>query len=232
MSAEGGSRRVGNIKRYKIVVLGALLVVVALLAARRPKEPEPGRFQFRPPVQAETVTPAALQEGVTEGKADEEASSRASSYPSGSSEEGVAQGRQDEEVEEEEQSPADSTGLEETEFDPQEAKDEALAEVRQYEENLATVLWTYNPNARKARLKAAELAERAGEIEGWVQAQDNRVDWTDQEKKEWDAQRDVWLGHASELKEVSRRLVGSHGTRRKVRNIARDMRKRLETEQD
>lgn len=216
-------------KRYRVVILGLLLLILALLAGRKLREPEPVRFQSPPPKGLTGVVPAALQAETQEVPAQAESDLEASSV------EPVAYGGEDAEPESKEEAAADSTEAEETEaeakeFDSREARDEALAEVRQFDEELAATLWTFNPNARKARLKAAELADRAENIEQWVKTQDSRVDWSGDEQKKWQAQRDIWLGHARELKDVSQRLVGTHGTRRKVRNIAREMKDRLESD--
>jgi hypothetical protein len=217
---------VGTIKRFRIVLLGALVLAMALLIARKPKEPGPERFPFRPPIEMIGAMPAAVQTDVPEDQAGgtsdpartESASDQSSARP-------VQRSEQDTEAEED--SEADSTEMEMPELDLEEAREEAMAEIRQFDEELAATLWTFNPNARKARLKAAELKDRAESIEQWVQTQDNRIDWAPEDRREWEAQRDIWLSHSSELKAVSQRLAGTRGTRRKVRNIAREMKDRL-----
>jgi len=224
---------VGKIKRYRLVILAAVCLLAALIVSRRPEDPKPPRMSFRPPVQSNKVMPAVPEPGSADAEAAQaQAQPRESSAESRSSDPSATdQGEEalaDSEEEPEEAEEEESADKDFPEFDPEEAKNEALEEVREFDKKLAETLWTFNPNARKARIKAAELNERADEIEGWIKVQDNRSDWSDEERKKWAAQRDVWVEHAGELKKVSTRLVGSRGTRRKVRIIAREMKDKLE----
>ena len=224
--------KVGTIKRYWLVILAAVCLLAVFVVSREPKLPEPARMSFRPPVRANKVVPAVSERSSADGEAAVDqaqpqtapAESRSSDSPAADAEE---EAMADSEGESEE-SEAESADEDITEFDPEEAKNEALAEVREFDKKLAETLWTFNPSARKSRIKAAELSDRANEIEQWIEVQDSRSDWSGDEQKEWAAQREVWVEHASELKRVSKRLVGSRGTRRKVRIIARELKDKLE----
>ena len=214
-----------TIKRFRIVLMGVAAIALALLLTREQKEPVPKRYPFEPPRPTEGTVPAALQ--------DELLKDQGQGVPGGTSAEvsleDISDGRVSATQEQGDEDPGEEPAEDEMPLvDLEEARAEAEAEVRLYEEDLARTLWTYNPNARKARLKAAELSDRADDIEQWVQTQDSRADWSPEEKKQWDAQRDVWLDHVAEMREVSQKLSKSRGTRRKVRNIAQEMKSRLE----
>jgi hypothetical protein len=214
-----------------LVILAAVCLLAVFILSRRPEDPEPPSMSFRSPAQSSRVMPAVPERGSSDGEAAHAQAQRRESPAEKRSSDPSTDPEEDDPADSEEESEKageESVDKDVPEFDPEEAKNEALAEVREFDEKLAETLWTFNPNARRARIKAAELSERANEIEGWIEVQDNRSDWSDEEQKEWAAQRDIWVEHASELRMVSDRLVGSRGTRRKVRIIAREMKDKLE----
>jgi hypothetical protein len=221
---------VSVIKRYQILILGVILLAVTILATRKPKESGPQETRSGPPVELTGLLPAAARPPATAVPAQVKSSAKRTESASDEPSKETATHVEEEartEVEEE-GAGEDSVKAEEPMFDPEKARGKALAQVREFDEELATTLGTFNPNARKARLKAADLMARAGNIEQWVEVQDNRTDWSADERKEWEAQRDIWLNHATDLREVSRRLTSSHGTRRKVRILARDLQDKLD----
>lgn len=111
----------------------------------------------------------------------------------------------------------------ELEFDPETARLEAVEKVNAFNSQLATTLGTFNPNARKVRMKAAELEARAESLDKWIAEQDLRTGLSQEDADKWQAQRSVWVEHSSQLKEVSRRLAATRGTTRKVRILAQEI---------
>jgi len=115
----------------------------------------------------------------------------------------------------------DSTTVEE-ECDPDAARGEALSKVQSFESQLAATLRTINPNARKVRLKALELTRKADDLDEWIREQD-KAGGTDCERREWKAQRSVWVSHSKDLRMIAKRLTATHGTKRKVRILAKEI---------
>ena len=111
----------------------------------------------------------------------------------------------------------------EIEFDPETARLEAVEEVDAFNSQLATTLGTFNPSARKVRMKAEELQARAERLDEWIAEQDSRTGLSQEDAEKWQAERSVWVEHSRQLREVSRRLSATRGTTRKVRILAREI---------
>jgi hypothetical protein len=212
------------LKEYRLIIMGAAALVLLVIAGRggpEEQQTEPLRYHsaFATKKRAR-VAPASESSGSerpeTASRGSEPASQDETS-PASVGEKAAA-----------EETPADSTGEgEKEEFDPEKARLKAVEEVNAFNEELASTLWSTNPNALKTRLKASELREKADGLDQWIKAQDTRSDMTPQERQEWQAQREVWVGQSRQLKQVAQRLTATRGTKRKVRILAQEIKDRV-----
>jgi hypothetical protein len=215
-SLSGGSKKVKWIKRYKLVLVGGLFVLLAVLVSNGNDSPA-RTYDFQQPPLPAAVSVTTVGDPLRHPAR----KTRQSPEKVAAKDEEVA-GRRDTEGEE---APADSTdedGLA-AEFDEEEVRGEAVAEVNDFNRQLASELRTANPNARKARIKAAELRQKAQDLDEWITSQDSKTNSTLEEQMEWRAQRQVWVSHAKELKMVAQRLSATRGTKRKVRILAKEI---------
>jgi hypothetical protein len=213
----GGSKQVKWIKRYKLALVGGLFVLLAVLVSHGKESPAPTYNFEKPPLPPAAVSVTAVGDPVRQPARE----TWQSPEKAKAKDEDVA-GRQDAEGEE---APADSTDEDDLagEFDEDEVRGEALAEVKDYNRQLASELRTVNPNARKARIRAEELRQKAQDLDEWITSQDSKTNSTPEEQMEWRAQRQVWVSHAIELKMVAQRLSATRGTKRKVRILAKEI---------
>jgi hypothetical protein len=213
------------IKEYRLIIMGAaalILLVIAGSGGRERQQPEPVRY--RSAFASERRAPAAAaSRRARDGRA---AAGARRSEPAQQEESPATIVRKDTAAVE---APVDSTAGEEGEsFDPEKARLKAVEEVREFNEKLASTLWSTNPNALKTRLKASELQETAEELDAWIKTQDARGNMTAQERQEWQAQREVWVAQSKQLKQVSLRLRATRGTKRKVHILAKEIKDRTE----
>lgn len=205
------------IKHHKLIVAGVFLLLVTLLVSSR-RDRERSSYDFE-----SAFKPPAAVNANSEDKTDRPQLKKRLETPVAPEpvEEEPQQGRD----ESREEAPADSSEIEEPEaaFDSEKAMGLALAEVRGFNEELANELRTINPNARKTRLKASQLREKAGELDEWIKSQDGKADMTLEERLTWQAQRQVWMDHANSLRNVAQRLSATRGTKRKVRILAKEI---------
>lgn len=204
------------IRRYRLVILGGVFLVFAIFASGRegireaPDERVAVSLTREPPAPA--PSPGENAVGRLKSSRSERQSSRSAPVRLASVEEPPG----DEAVE-------DSTGDAAVEFDPNQARASAQEEVKNFNAELAATLRTINPNARKTRIRAAGLRQKAGDLDDWIEAQDSSSSMTSEERQEWEAQRQVWVNHSRELKLIAQRLSATRGTKRKVRILAREI---------
>jgi hypothetical protein len=210
------------LKRYKLFLLGGACLLIALLVINRKESPRPA-IDFTGAGTPRVAVNASSQSGAAEKQ---EKKTEAKSEPPRAEAKRATRAH----VVSREEAPADSADRKtpEAEFDAEEARGEAMAQVQAFNEELATELGTFNPNARKTRLKAAELKRKAAELDGWIESQDTDMQMTAEERQTWQAQREVWVKHAKELRQVAQRLGATRGTKRKVRILAKEISDSLE----
>lgn len=203
--------------------MGGVLLALAVLLSSGKREHPPADFMLDSPSNAPSAATAALggepapRQAMDTGRKSEGTTAKATTPETAIA--GTA-----------EEAPADSTGEEapEAEFDEVAARGKAISEVESFNKELATELRTINPNAWKTKLKAAELRQKASDLDDWIKSQDGKAGMTRDERMDWEAQRDVWVGHAKEMRQVAQRLVATHGTKRKVRILAKEISDDLE----
>ena len=204
------------IKEYKLIILGALLLAVIVIAGRAGRAPEALSEEENPFGARLEATPAASL-----GDRQEEPARPGRDEPR--PEPPKPEIASKEETTPAEDAAADSSGEDEDEFDSAAAKLKAVEEVKAFNKELAATLRAFNPNALKTRLKAGELTTKAEELDSWIKSQDSRADMSHEDREAWQVQRDVWIEHSRDLKQVAQRLSASHGTKRKVRILAREL---------
>jgi hypothetical protein len=209
-------------ERYKLIVLGGALLLLAFLVTRG-DDSQSSRPDLERALRPVAAVPAS---GTGEASTPPKKPHRAPRRDDAKEKEQVAEPEPaGEDAPAGEEAPVDSAEIDapEVEFDEEEARGIALSKVQDFNRALVAELRTVNPNARKARLKASQLKEKASELDAWIKAQDGATDMTPEERMEWQAQRQVWLDHAKELRQVSQRLSATRGTKRKVRILAKEI---------
>lgn len=209
------------IKEYRLIIMGVATLVVLVLGTRGEREEQvgPGPYGGPSAAQPQAAVPPAREAARLKPlkNVNWQSEPAPSARPAGVAQNNVAT----------EEAQGDSAVEEKGEsFDPEEARSKAVEKVNAFNEELASTLWTTNPNALKTRLKASELKEKANELDQWIQTQDARTDMTEQDRQEWQAQRAVWVNHSKELKQVAQRLTATRGSRRKVRILAQEIKER------
>ncbi len=217
------------LKQYRLPIMGAMIPVLLFLLLRGGGEvPEPleegnpfARQRVAVPASASIGLPAQGELAASSRRTD---AKREPAFEPLSEPESSPEVKSDPEAGEEAANEAgENSTSTEIEFDPETARLEAVEEVNAFNSQLATTLGTFNPNARKVRMKAEELQARAERLEEWIVEQDSRTGLSQEEAEKWQAQRSVWVEHSRQLREVSRRLSATRGTTRKVRILAREI---------
>lgn len=215
----------GFLKQYRLPIMGAISLVL-LFVVLRGKDEVPERAEGDNPFARQRVAvPASASIGSPAQGEVSTSSKRTDAKPDPASEpESAPKVKSDSEAGNETASEtAEEPTSTELEFDPETARLEAVEKVNAFNSQLATTLGTFNPNARKVRMKAAELEARAESLDKWIAEQDLRTGLSQEDADKWQAQRSVWVEHSSQLKEVSRRLAATRGTTRKVRILAQEI---------
>ncbi len=219
----------GFLKQYRLPIMGAICLVLLFVVLRGKDEvPEPAEGD-NPFARQRVAVPASASIGSPAQGEVSTSSKRTDAKPDRASEpvsepESTPKVESDSEAGKETASEtAEEPTSTELEFDPETARLEAVEKVNAFNSQLATTLGTFNPNARKVRMKAAELEARAESLDKWIAEQDLRTGLSQEDADKWQAQRSVWVEHSSQLKEVSRRLAATRGTTRKVRILAQEI---------
>lgn len=209
------------IKEYRLIIMAVAALVVLVVGTRGEREEPAGPGPYEGPLAAQPQAGVTPSREAPRLKPLKNVNWQSEPAPSAR----TAAVAQNNVATEEAQ--ADSAVEEKGEsFNPEEARLKAVEKVNAFNEELASTLWTTNPNALKTRLKASELNEKADELDQWIETQDARTDLTDQERLEWQAQRAVWVNQSKQLKQVAQRLTATRGSRRKVRILAQEIRER------
>lgn len=219
----------GFLKQYRLPIMGAISLVLLFVVLRGKDEvPEPAEGD-NPFARQRVAVPASASIGSPAQGEVSGSSKRTDAKPKPASEpvpepESAPEIKSDSEAgKETANETAEEPTSTELEFDPETARLEAVEKVNAFNSQLATTLGAFNPNARKVRMKAAELEARAESLDKWIAEQDLGTGLSQEDADKWQAQRSVWVEHSRQLKEVSRRLAATRGTTRKVRILAQEI---------